>query len=80
MRYNVYNSDNILENVIEASEDFIKVYCNKHHCTYKLVEGSEELPPPKPLTIDEIEEMMLDNIYRITLLEMGVTEDDLQNS
>ena len=79
MRYNIFKNGTFI-NSIASDLEFVNKYCSENNYTYELLEEPDPLPDPEPMTTEEIEETLLDQEYRITLLEMGVAEDDLQNS
>lgn len=74
MRYKILK-DGETVNTIIAAEDFCKAYCEKHGYTYEV----EELPETDPVEVepteaDDTAAMLVDHEYRLTMLELGITE------
>lgn len=73
MNFKIYDHGEHI-NTIYGSESFVSKWCEEHGYTYEL-----EVPPepeqPEPTVEDALLEMTVDHEYRITLLELGVTND-----
>jgi hypothetical protein len=72
MNYRILKDGEVV-NTIVADEAFCEVFCAKHGYTYELV------PEPEPVEhVPTIEEdttaMLVDHEYRLTLLELGLTD------
>lgn len=77
MRYKIYQNGTY-ENTIIADLDFVIPYCEENGYTYEL----EELPEPEPVepTPDpqtDTDELLVDLAYRTTLLELGLTAEEV---
>ena len=72
MRFNIYKDGKNINTII-SDEEFCKKYCKKNNYSYAMVEDSkkEEYVFTRE---DEIDSMMIDHEYRITLIELGVNE------
>ena len=73
-RFTVMDGDNII-NFIIASDDYINTYCNYYGYTY--FESPLPAVEPADSALDpdaDRDAMLVDLEYRITLLELGVTE------
>lgn len=71
MDYEIY-SNNVLINIIHATEEFVRQYCAENGYEYVLrqnIESDSDLT-----TQDDTDAMLIDHEYRITLLELGVSE------
>ena len=74
MRFNIYKNGKRI-NTIVADESFCKDYCNKNNYSYTIVEDVKEESVEHILTReDEIDAMLIDHEYRLTLVELGVNE------
>jgi hypothetical protein len=81
MRFDIYKNGNKINTII-SDEEFCMEYCQTHRYSYKAIE--EDLPTPKEdytqpadNTIthnDDVDSMLIDHEYRLTLLELGVNE------
>lgn len=78
MRYEIYK-DGFLENVIVADEEFVRVYCLENGFTYKpqILPGADDPDEPAPVeptptAQDDVDAMLIDHEYRLTLLELGL--------
>lgn len=75
MKWTIYNNGEYV-NAIVASEEFVQEYCTENGYAYELIEEPEPEPEPEPMTQAEIEEMLLDQEYRLLLLEYGLEEEE----
>lgn len=75
MKWTIYENGEAI-NTIAASEEFVKTYCEENGYTYELIEEPEPTPEPEPMTQAEVEEMLLDQEYRLLLLEYGLEEEE----
>ena len=78
MYYKLYK-DGVLINCIKANIDFADFYCKMNGYTY---EEYDEPTPQKEskietINISEIEEILIDQEYRILLLEYGIYEEEV---
>ncbi len=74
-KYKIFQNGDFI-NAIVASEEFIEAYCEENGYTYELVEEPEPAPtPPEPTEEDDVNGMLVDHEYRLTLLELGITEE-----
>ena len=74
MRFNIYKNGKRI-NTIVSDESFCKEYCKKNNYSYSIVEDEKEEPVERILTReDEIDTMLIDHEYRLTLVELGVNE------
>lgn len=72
MKFNIYKNGKIVNTII-ADESFCKIYCEKNNYSYALVEDvEEEHNIPTMTREDEIDTMLIDHEYRLTLVELGV--------
>ena len=62
-----------LVNIIVASHAFVDAYANEMGYTYELVPEPEP-EAPEPSQEEDLMAMAIDHEYRLTLLELGVTE------
>lgn len=74
MRYKIFKDGEVV-NTIVADESFVDSYCAKNGYTYE----EEILPEPEPAPSEPTEEedtsaMLIDHEYRLTLLELGLSE------
>lgn len=61
-------------NTIVASETFVTAYCEKNGYGYEEIPSTPETVEPEPTAQDDTDSMLVDHEYRITLLELGLTE------
>lgn len=73
-KYIIFGDGLVKINTIVSSETFVKDYCERNGYTYSIVEEPEPEPQPEPMTQTEMEEMLLDQEYRILLLEYGLED------
>ena len=74
MRFDIYCDEKKINTII-ATEDFCKNYCKLNKYTYSLIESAEPEMDFVVLTReDEIDAMLVEQEYRLTLLELGVSE------
>lgn len=74
MRFDIYDSGKKINTII-ADENFCKNYCKSNKYTYVLAEISEPEAESVVLTReDEIDAMLVEQAYRLTLLELGVNK------
>ena len=74
MRFDIYENEKKINTII-SSEDFCKNYCKSNQYTYKLSEIKDALPEIPIFTReDEIDAILIDQEYRLTLIELGVNE------
>lgn len=76
MKWNIYSNGEFL-NAIVASEEFVIEYCEENNYTYEQIIEPEPVPEPEPMTQAEIEETLLDQEYRILLLEYGLEDEEV---
>lgn len=66
-------------NRIVADEEFVRqAFPPADGYTYEVVPESEPEPtpePPEPTEEDDVNGMLVDHEYRLTLLELGITEE-----
>ena len=60
-------------NRINADETFTANYCKNKGYTYE-VEEPEPMPEPEPTPEEDTAAMLIDHEFRLTLLELGITE------
>ena len=70
--YKIYKDGEEI-NRINADETFAANYCKKHGYTYE-VEKPEPQPEPEPTPEEDTAAMLIDHEFRLTLLELGITE------
>lgn len=78
MKWTIYENGETI-NTIEASAEFVETYCEENGYTYEQIiepPEPEPLPEPEPMTQAEIEETLLDQEYRLLLLEYGLEEEE----
>lgn len=78
MKWTIYENGEVI-NTIAASEEFVETYCEENGYTYEQIiepPEPEPLPEPEPMTQAEVEEMLLDQEYRLLLLEYGLEEEE----
>lgn len=78
-KYRIFKNGTI-DNEIVCSEDFIDGYCRENGYTYEEIEEPQPptpTPEPEPMTQAEVEEMLLDQEYRILLLEYGLEDEEV---
>ena len=74
MRFKIYKDGKIVNTII-ASEAFCEEYCRKNNYSYTIVEDAKEETDEHVMTReDEIDTMLVDHEYRLTLTELGVNE------
>lgn len=73
MDYRVFNGNNLV-NTVTANEQFIKQYCEKHGYTYEAIERVSDAET-EPTAQDDTDAILIDHEYRLTLLELGLTEE-----
>ena len=81
MKFYIYKNGNKI-NTIVSNEDFVIKYCQNHRYTYDIVEEiiresieDDSLSVNNEITReDEIDFMLIDHEYRLTLHELGVNE------
>lgn len=72
MRFDIYDNEKKINTII-ADENFCKNYCKLKKYTYSLAEINESETESIVLTReDEIDAILVDQEYRLTLLELGV--------
>lgn len=72
--YKIYKDGEEI-NRINADETFTANYCKKHGCTYEVEEPEPEPEPtPEPTLEEDTAAMLIDHEFRLTLLELGITE------
>lgn len=76
MTYLILDKDGNTVNRVIASEEFVIDYCKKHGHTYKeeIRPDSDSAPDPERTEEDDTAAMLVDHEYRLTLLELGLTE------
>ena len=74
MRYKIYKNGTY-ENTIIADLDFVIPYCEENGYTYELEELPEPETTPDPQT--DTDELLIDLAYRTTLLELGLTAEEV---
>lgn len=70
MRYNILSNGKTI-NTIVADEDFCKRYCEKKGYTYTAMDDTTDSTPLSSPQSD-IDAMLIDHEYRLTLIEIGV--------
>jgi hypothetical protein len=76
MKYKIFKDGELL-NTIVADAEFVAEYCEENGYTY---EEMPDTPVEEPETggektaQDDTDAMLIDHEYRLTLLELGVTE------
>ena len=73
MKFNIYNNEKKI-NTIVSSEEFCKKYCNANGYNYSIVDEPQE----EQITLtreDEIDALLIEQEYRLTLLESGVVNN-----
>lgn len=73
MRYRILKNGDCI-NTILADEDFVSEYCEKNDYTFEHIPEPEPEPDPQPTAEEDRDAMLVDHEYRLTLLELGVTE------
>ena len=74
MKFNIFKNGKKINTII-ADESFCEEYCKKNNYSYSIVEDEKEEPIEHILTReDEIDTMLIDHEYRLTLVELGVNE------
>lgn len=73
MRYRVFDANGTLMNTIVSNESFVRNYCSAMGYTYALVYEQES--EPEPTEQEDTDAMLVGHEYRLTLLELGVTDD-----
>lgn len=75
MRFIIYNNG-VKINTIVSDEKFCKKYCNANQYTYQIVDDDHENQTKTAILSreDEIDAILVDQEYRLTLLELGVNE------
>ena len=74
MLFDIFKND-IKINSIVADKDFCDKYCSANGYTYLEIE--EDIKQPEETTLtreDEIDAMLIEHEYRLTQLELGVSE------
>lgn len=72
MKWKLFEGETLV-NTIEAQEDFCVAYCKEMGYTYELIpEPGPE--PEEPTAEEDLMSMTVDHEYRITMLELGITE------
>lgn len=61
-------------NTIVASEIFVAAYCEKNGYGYEEIPSMPNPAEAEPTAQDDTDAMLVDHEYRITLLELGLTE------
>lgn len=75
MKYTI-KKDGEFVNCIVASEEFVVAeFPMTEGYTYELIPEPEPKPEPEPTAEDDMNAMLVDHEYRLTLLELGITED-----
>lgn len=74
-KYNIYSNGEWVNSIV-AEADYIDEYCEEDGYTYELIPEPEPQLQPEPMTQDEIETMLLDQEYRLLLLEYGLEEEE----
>ena len=70
MVYKIIDRNGNVANIIEADEDFAKTLAEEIGGTYEEEHRSE--PTPERSHQDDVDEMIVDHEYRLTLIELGV--------
>lgn len=73
MKFDIYNNG-IKINTIISDEEFCKRYCKSNQYTYKEVIPEVEDIEYVMTSEDEIYAMLIDQEYRLTLIEFGLVE------
>lgn len=78
MRFLIYNADGNRVNTIVATESFVANYCEVNGYTYEkqeepVVPGPAP-EPAAPTAQEDTDALLVDHEYRLTLLELGLTE------
>lgn len=74
MRYLIYENGRQI-NAIEADEAFVSAYCQENGFTFEESPLPESEPvDAEPSEADDTASMLVDHEYRLTLLELGLTE------
>ena len=74
MKFDIFENG-VKINSIVADKDFCEKYCAVNGYEYREVADEPSQPEEAPLTReDEIDAMIIEQEYRLTLLELGVTE------
>lgn len=74
MRYKILKDGEVI-NTIVADEIFVESYCAENGYAYKVDILPETEIEPEPTAQEDTDAMMVDHEYRITLLELGLTEE-----
>lgn len=64
----------LVVNTIVASVTFVTAYCEKNGYEYEEIPSMPEPVETEPTPQDDTDAMLVDHEYRITLLELGLTE------
>lgn len=73
IRWEIFDSNGDLINIIISPLEYVKEYCKDNDYTYLLsLEHSGQVQEPS--AEDDHDSMLVDQEYRLTLLELGVTE------
>ena len=79
MRFNIYKNGTRI-NTIVSDEEFCKKYCQTHKYSYDVAEDTvlenEDYTHMDETNSreDDVDSMLIDHEYRLTLLELGVNE------
>ncbi len=84
MNIKIYKNGNLINRIV-ADETFAAAYCAKHGYTYKLEEP--DLEPAAPTlkervemlesVVEDADAMNVDQEYRLTILELGLTDTEI---
>lgn len=72
MNFKIFDGENLI-NTIEASEAFCTAYCKKNGYTFEEVPNTSIIET-ELTEADDTAAMLVDHEYRLTLLELGLTE------
>ena len=77
MRFKIYENGKLI-NTIVSNEAFCKKYCADNGYVYAIDEAANETPQREETPVltreDEIDAILIDQEYRLTKLELGVSE------
>lgn len=71
MDYKIFK-DGVLVNTIVADEKFCLDYCQQNGYTYEKIETEQKVDETDSVQ-DNIDRMLIEQEYRITMLELGIT-------